>query len=196
MRSAPDLFVAMSAGRARRPEFWRAYSLVFIPAAGLCLAALFADRGYERGAMFACAALWGLAWVVPVTIAMARRFHDLGHTGRWAAPQLAALFLALALAVGYEAVAPGPKFPSGCASRLLLSLNRDGTLAPGLERSEAARAACDAHRAASDAHEARRDTTIVAAFWFFGLVHLGTLGVLATPSQHGPNRYGPAGGAS
>ena len=186
----PNFLRTLGEGRAGRQQFWSFYALFFFPTAGFAIAGLLADSGNWRGVFFAIAIFWAIALIVPVTVAMARRLHDIGHPGGWSLVQIASIVIAFATLLTYPALFR-PPFDFSCAS-IALGPKTDGSNLFALPQMTPERkTACEAEKTARDHFDARRNIVNTVAISVAAIVHGTTLLFLQRRSQSGPNKYGP-----
>jgi len=184
----PDLLRAFSQGRSGRRQFWSLYALFAIPALGVFLVGFFSPGFDASEVLVLGGGLWALMLFVPVTLGMARRFHDIGWRGLWAAPQIIALISAIAVIAGASLMRP-PSSSSCLGSVLRLGVDNELFTLP--QPTEEQRADCLAEMEKLGAHFERQERVRAISLSVAGLIHLITLGFLGKRSQPGPNQYGP-----
>ena len=187
MGKQPDFLKALAEGRSTRRQFWSFYGFAIVPALGLTMAgAIGRDTGWS-GVLFAAAAIWLLLFLVPVTAAMARRFHDIGRTGWWALPQLGIALAAIMLVMSYGQIAKRP-FSASCwvgTSIVLPGLRSDALVERSSDED------CAAEQKARDAYDARQNIVFSISLGAALLAHIVTLLFLVRPSEPGTNAFGP-----
>ena len=121
--SQRDYLSIMAEGRAGRRQFWSFYALMALPALGLVLTALATGRTDGTPLLILAAMAWVTLLFLPVTMLMARRFHDLGLRGRIALGQFAAVIAALAAILLYPVVYPRPSVAACVNFGMILRLD-------------------------------------------------------------------------
>lgn len=190
--SQRDFLREFALGRSGRMQFWSFYVLFALPSAGFAIAGLPIYSRW-RETLLALANVWGVALIVPVTFAMARRFHDIGWRGLWAIPQLCAIFFAFIVIVTFPTLFRPDMSASCLLPHRLLNLTpiHDPANRPPLLSTPEQDAVCEADRAARARYDAQQRSASLAVTGLATALHLATLALMARNSQPGPNPYGP-----